>query len=115
MPVPARSAPAPWLASRHQIGSLRSSQMLQRASGAATAKCRSRSASLFVCLGADGRPPATSLLQREAEFTILPNGNDAVNAGSRFRQMTRNGALCSEPQIDHFVMAITSAEAEIWH
>jgi len=23
--------------------------------------------------------------------------------------------LCSEPQIDHFVMAITSAEAEIWH
>jgi len=28
--------------------------------------------------------------------------------------MIRNGAF-SEPEIDHFVMAITAAEAEIWH
>src|SRR5437870_1181647 len=45
--------------------------MLRRATGAATAKCQSRSASLFVSLGADGRPPATRLLQGGAEFTIL--------------------------------------------
>src|SRR5258708_36566817 len=45
--------------------------MLRRATGAATAKCQSRSASLFVSLGADGRPPVTRLLQGGAEFTIL--------------------------------------------
>src|SRR5262249_56257668 len=77
-------------------------------------KWRSRWGCLWIWLGADGRPPATSLLQREAEFTILPNRNDPLHTGTRFRQMIRNGAF-SEPGIDHFVMAITAAQAKIWH
>src|SRR3979411_265516 len=66
--------------------------MLRRATGAATRKCRSWSASLFVMfLGANSRPPNARLLQRIAKFTAVhAQKSIPVEPSSPVRMLTDN-------------------------
>jgi len=52
--------------------------------------------------------PLLSLEPRPPESGAFSRPNMAPN-------WRRRGAVFSEPQIDDFVMAITSAEAVVWH
>src|SRR3979411_1711402 len=68
--------------------------MLRRATGAATRKCRSWSASLFVMfLGANSRPPTARLLQRIAKFTAVhAQKSIPVEPSSPVRMLTDNSS-----------------------